>query len=109
MTTAYPPAFRADLQEILNGYLVADPYRWLEDPGSKETRSWLAAQDALYAEHLAALPGRESLATRLAELLGAGTVSTPSGVAGGGSCCGGCRARSTRCCTRRRPPAASGR
>ncbi|HLQ55089.1 MAG TPA: prolyl oligopeptidase family serine peptidase [Streptosporangiaceae bacterium] len=78
MTTAYPPAFRADLQEILNGYLVADPYRWLEDPGSKETRSWLAAQDALYAEHLAALPGRESLATRLAELLGAGTVSTPS-------------------------------
>jgi prolyl oligopeptidase len=78
MTTAYPPAPRSELQDSINGFLVADPYRWLEDPGSEETRAWLAAQDALYAEQLAALPGREALATRLAELLGAGTVSTPS-------------------------------
>jgi prolyl oligopeptidase len=77
MTTAYPPALRSELQDSINGFLVADPYRWLEDPGSEETRAWLAAQDALYAEQLAALPGREALATRLAELLGAGTVSTP--------------------------------
>ena len=78
MTTAYPPALRSELQDSINGFLVADPYRWLEDPGSEETRAWLAAQDALYAEQLAALPGREALATRLAELLGAGTVSTPA-------------------------------
>jgi prolyl oligopeptidase len=78
MTTAYPPALRSELQDSINGFLVADPYRWLEDPGSAETRAWLAAQDALYAEQLAALPGREALATRLAELLGAGTVSTPA-------------------------------
>ena len=77
MTTAYPPALRSELQDSINGFLVADPYRWLEDPGSEETRAWLAAQDALYAEQLAALPGREALAKRLAELLGAGTVSTP--------------------------------
>ena len=78
MTTAYPPALRSELQDSINGFLVADPYRWLEDPGSEETRAWLAAQDALYAEQLAALPGREALAKRLAELLGAGTVSTPA-------------------------------
>jgi Prolyl oligopeptidase, N-terminal beta-propeller domain len=62
MTTAYPDALRADLQESINGYLVADPYRWLEDPGSAATGAWLTGQDALYAEHLAALPGRERLA-----------------------------------------------
>ena len=78
MTTAYPPALRSELQDSINGFLVADPYRWLEDPGSEETRAWLAAQDALYAEQLAAQPGREALAKRLAELLGAGTVSTPA-------------------------------
>jgi prolyl oligopeptidase len=78
MTTRYPPAPRADLTEIINGYSVADPYRWLEDPASQATRSWLAGQDALYAEHAAALPGRESLAARLTELLGAGTVSSPA-------------------------------
>src|SRR6266581_3005807 len=78
MTTAYPPAFRADLQEIINGYLVADPYRWLEDPAGEQTLSWLTGQDALYAEHLAALPVREPLAARLTELLGAGSISTPA-------------------------------
>jgi prolyl oligopeptidase len=78
MTTAYPHALRADLQESINGYLVADPYRWLEDPGSAATGAWLTGQDALYAEHLAALPGRERLAARLAELLSAGTVTAPA-------------------------------
>jgi prolyl oligopeptidase len=78
MTTAYPPAFRADLKEIINGYLVADPYRWLEDPASAQTLDWLTGQDALYAEHMAALPGREPMAARLTELLDAGTVSTPA-------------------------------
>jgi prolyl oligopeptidase len=78
MTNAYPPAFRDDLKEIINGYLVADPYRWLEDPGSEATRAWLAGQDALYAERRTALPGWESLAARLTELLGAGTVSSPA-------------------------------
>jgi len=78
MTTAYPPAFRADLKEIINGYLVADPYRWLEDPASEQTLDWLTGQDALYAERMAALPGREPLAARLTELLDAGTVSTPA-------------------------------
>ena len=57
---------------------MADPYRWLENPDSEATRSWLTGQDALYAERAAVLPGRESLAARLTELLGAGTVSSPA-------------------------------
>ncbi len=78
MTTRYPAAWRADQIEIINGYSVADPYRWLEDPASEATRTWLTSQDALYAEYAAGLPGRESLAARLAELLGAGTVGSPA-------------------------------
>src|SRR5450432_3686915 len=78
MTSEYPAACRADLTEIINGYSVADPYRWLEDPASEATRTWLSGQDACYAEHAAALPGRESLAARLTALLGAGTVSSPA-------------------------------
>jgi prolyl oligopeptidase len=78
MSTSYPPALRFDLQESINGYLVADPYRWLEDPDSNDTRAWLTGQDALYDEQRAALPGRESLAARIAELLGAGTVTAPA-------------------------------
>jgi prolyl oligopeptidase len=75
---AYPPARRTGLVEQVAGHQVADPYRWLEDPGSDESRAWLAAQDALAAGHLAALPARAALAARIAELTATGLVSSPS-------------------------------
>ena len=78
MIAAYPLARRLDLTESINGFTVADPYRWLEEPDSEETRAWLTGQDALYAEQLAATPGRESLAARLAELAPAGVTANLS-------------------------------
>ncbi len=74
---AYPPARRLDLLEQVAGHQVADPYRWLEDPGSDESRAWLAAQDALAAGNLAALPARAELAARIEELTATGLVSSP--------------------------------
>jgi prolyl oligopeptidase len=76
--SGYPPARREELAERLHGHLIADPYRWLEDPASEETRSWLAAQDVLLAEHMAVLEDREGLAARVTELLGAGSVGAPA-------------------------------
>src|SRR5215467_553471 len=74
---AYPPARRTGLVEQMAGHSVADPYRWLEDPDSDESRAWLAAQDALAAGQLAALPARPALAARIAELTATGLVSSP--------------------------------
>src|SRR5262249_31980089 len=74
---AYPPARRTGLVEQVAGHSVADPYRWLEDPGSDESRAWLAAQDVLAAGQLAALPARPALAARIAELTATGLVSSP--------------------------------
>jgi len=74
----YPAARRLEVVEDIHGYRVADPYRWLEDPASDETRAWLTAQDALIAEHLTTLPGRDRLRTRLTELLRAGLVTAPA-------------------------------
>lgn len=67
-----------DLVEDMAGHLVPDPYRWLEDPGSPESRAWLAAQDALLHEYTAGLPLRSALAARLTELTAAGYVSAPA-------------------------------
>src|SRR5271165_1601403 len=74
---SYPDADRLDLTETIHGRQVSDPYRWLEDPGSSQTKSWLQAQDELYARYLTGLPGRGKLAVRLAELLAAGEAGLP--------------------------------
>jgi prolyl oligopeptidase len=73
----YPAARRLDLTEDLLGHRVADPYRWLEDPGSAETRAWLGAEDELFRSYAAALPGVTVLAERILELTGTGHVGVP--------------------------------
>jgi prolyl oligopeptidase len=74
----YPFARRLDLVENLFGHHVADPYRWLEDSGSDESREWLAAQEAAWSGFRAGLPGREAFADRVRELLAVGGVGTPA-------------------------------
>jgi prolyl oligopeptidase len=74
----YPPARRLDLTEEIFGYRVADPYRWLEDPGSAESAGWLRAEEELWAGYRAGLPGRDALAARVGELLDVGSVGTPA-------------------------------
>ena len=65
---AYPDTLRTDQVDLLHGVPVSDPYRWLEDLDSPETRAWVHAQNRLAAEYLGTLPGREGLRRRLAEL-----------------------------------------
>jgi prolyl oligopeptidase len=77
LPASYPAAPRQDLTEVIHGETVEDPYRWLEDAGSQQTRDWLSAQDELYGSYLAGLTARDRLAARLTELLGAGHVSPP--------------------------------
>ena len=74
----YPPAPRLDLVEDLSGHRVADPYRWLEDPDSAETRQWLAAEEDLWAAYRAQLPGRDEFAARVRELMQVGYVGVPA-------------------------------
>ena len=56
VTRGYPPAPRLDLREDLSGHPVADPYRWLEDPASEQTRRWLAARSRSSASARLACP-----------------------------------------------------
>ncbi|SFT95985.1 prolyl oligopeptidase . Serine peptidase. MEROPS family S09A [Geodermatophilus amargosae] len=73
----YPDAEKLDLVEDLHGHRVADPYRWLEDAGDPRTQAWTAAEDALTAEVLGALPLRADLAAHLERLVHAGAVGVP--------------------------------
>ena len=73
----YPFARREDIVEDLHGHRVRDPYRWLEDSQGEETKSWLTEQDELFHREVDELPGRDRLRSRIRELLGSGTVSSP--------------------------------
>ena len=74
----YPAARRLTLVEDLFGHPVADPYRWLEDAGSAETRDWLAAEQELWAGYAGGLPRRAEFAARVRELLRVGAVGLPA-------------------------------
>ena len=53
-----PQTRRDDTVETLHGREVADPYRWLEDPDSPETRAWVAAQNDVSRGYLDMLGAR---------------------------------------------------
>lgn len=55
--------------EILHGVSVTDPYRWLEDQDSAQTRAWLGAQTEYTRAYLDAIPGRERIRERIRELV----------------------------------------
>src|ERR1700733_6528171 len=74
----YPAAPRLDLVEDLHGYRVADPYRWLEDADSPQTRQWLPAGGELWAGHRARLPRGDEFTARVRELLRVGSVGLPA-------------------------------
>src|SRR3954468_7507805 len=76
----YPETRRDDTVEHLHGEHVADPYRWLEDPDSPETRDWVVAQNRLSREHLDALPSRAWFQETLQRILARPRAGTPDKV-----------------------------
>lgn len=64
----YPPTRLGEEKDDFHGTTVGDPYRWLEDTGSPETREWVRAQNALTMGYLAGLPQRDRFRRRLREL-----------------------------------------
>jgi prolyl oligopeptidase len=79
---AYPSSRTSDAVEILHGEAVPDPYRWLEDGDSDETRAWTDAQNALTRRWLDAVPARPRIHARLDQLLAIGALGVPAPVRG---------------------------
>jgi protease II len=73
-----PPATRQDdVVDTLHGAKIADPYRWLEDQDSAETRAWIEAQDAYTAAVLDAVPARSAIRGRLGQLMKVDSFQPP--------------------------------
>ncbi|TPX57531.1 hypothetical protein PhCBS80983_g03787 [Powellomyces hirtus] len=65
---AYPQVRRDDTVETLHGTKVEDPYRWLEDPDSEETKAFVEAQNKLFYDFVAKNPDRSAFKEKLTNL-----------------------------------------
>lgn len=64
----YPPARKSDQADNYHGVKVSDPYRWLEDLDSEETRTWVEAENKLAFGYLKEIPAIEKIKERLTKL-----------------------------------------
>jgi prolyl oligopeptidase len=60
------------------GTKIADPYRWLEDDNSEETKRWVTNQNLITEDYLDDIPFKESLKEQLTDLWDYETIGTPS-------------------------------
>ncbi len=64
----YPQTAKVDHVDTYHGVKVADPYRWLEDLDSPQTKAWVEAQNKVTFGYLEQIPAREKLKARLTKL-----------------------------------------
>ncbi len=65
---AYPKAHKVDQIDDYHGTRVRDPYRWLEEPDSPETKAWVEAQNTVTFDYLRGIPERGRIKARLTRL-----------------------------------------
>jgi len=63
-----PPTERKPVTDNVAGQSLTDPYRWLEDGKSPETRAWIAAQMNYTESYLSQIKIRPQIVKRLTEL-----------------------------------------
>jgi prolyl oligopeptidase len=73
----YPDTRRSDHVDAYHGVEVPDPYRWLEDPDSAESKSWVEAQNKVTFSYLEGIPQRTALKERLTKLWNFERYGTP--------------------------------
>lgn len=73
----YPETRMVDSVDTYFGTQVPDPYRWLEDDNSKETKDWVEAQNEVTFAYLESIPYRDNLRQRLEEIWNYPRYSAP--------------------------------
>ncbi|HNG90239.1 MAG TPA: S9 family peptidase, partial [Saprospiraceae bacterium] len=78
------PATRKDstVSDTYFGKKISDPYRWLEDDQSAETKDWVAKQNIVTNGYLSQIPYREKLKKRIEQIFNFEKYSPPFKKAG---------------------------
>jgi len=73
----YPVAKKIDVVDDYFGTKVPDPYRWMEDDNSQETKQWVQAENKVTFAYLEKIPFRERLRQRITEIYNYPRYSSP--------------------------------
>ena len=73
----YPEIEKSDHVDSYHGTDVADPYVWLEDDMSEETKDWVKAENAVTNGFLEKIPFRAKLEKRIEQLIDYERISAP--------------------------------
>lgn len=77
-TVKYPVAAKANQVDDYHGVKISDPYRWLEDPDSPQTKTWVEAENAITFRYLEAIPERIAIRNRLTQMWNYPRFGAPS-------------------------------
>ncbi|MBS1637668.1 MAG: S9 family peptidase [Bacteroidetes bacterium] len=73
----YPKTRSMVQTDIYHGVKVEDPYRWLEEENSPNTRQWIEAENKITATYLQQIPFRSKVKDRLTALWNYTKMSAP--------------------------------
>jgi prolyl oligopeptidase len=74
----YPDTRKDTVVDNYFGTDVPDPYRWLEDDRSEETKAWVVAENKVTNDYISKIPFREAFRTRLEKIWNYEKVGTPN-------------------------------
>jgi prolyl oligopeptidase len=77
MPLTYPATRTTDQVDTYFGVGVPDPYRWLEDDNSPETKAWVEAENKVTFSFLDKIPQRDAIRRRLTKLWNYERFSVP--------------------------------
>jgi prolyl oligopeptidase len=80
--TVYPESRRDGVVETLHGHQIADPYRWLEDPDSADTKDWVDRQNSFTQAELSGYPERPWFQATMSAILARPRAGVPVKKAG---------------------------
>ena len=64
----YPDTKKENIVDDYNGVKVGDPYRWLEDDNSEQTKAWVQEENKVTFDYLSKIPYRDKIKKRIEEM-----------------------------------------
>lgn len=77
MKINYPKTKKGEVSDNYFGTTVYDPYRWLENDTSAETKEWVNEENKITFDYLSKIPFRDKIKARLTKIVNYPKMSSP--------------------------------